>query len=142
MITFNTEDFHLNEIVNGSGLETLQTINDYYIFGVKENQYNQDSPMRCAVGIFYKTDVHAIGNTWHKIHQFFDRNGITSTSIEDENYKTKKPNIIKIGLRKDLRDHILLSKAVIKTIIYVLEGKVSFGQKEQFKKFKGIPNFW
>ena len=45
---------------------------------------------------------------------------------------------VSVGLRYDIRKHVILSAAILQTIIYALEGRVDLKQKF---KVPGIPEF-
>lgn len=129
MIYFNENDFHLTEIKRESKLFNLITDSRYKIFGLKQS----NNPI---IDIEYSNDTRdIIDNKRSEIQKFFEIANLKDIEFE---YKNVYNNEIKIGLRKDLRKHIILTAAILRTIVYCLEGKLDL--KKNYK-LPGFPKF-
>lgn len=125
MISFNTNDYNLSKVRIESKLFNLQTQNSYRIYGLKE----EDNPP-ILITHTNSADVKILSS----ICEFFKNNGIEMEFESEENQEKD----FYVGIRKDLRKHILLSASILQTIIYGLEGRVDL--KTNYK-IPGIPKF-
>ncbi|MEK6881394.1 MAG: hypothetical protein AABY22_17355 [Nanoarchaeota archaeon] len=128
MIDFNENDYNITEIKKESKLFNLATKYSYRVYGlIKQNnpviyiQYNQ-----------YSLNLRE-PELLNQVEEFLHKN---SLPVEIWNNRGQN-NKIGIGLRRDLRDHVVLSAAVIQTIIYGIEGRIDFDNR----KIPGIPKF-
>lgn len=122
MITFNTADFNLKRIQKESELADAITKHQYRIYGLK----NSGNPL-VHMEIPEKFYIKAL-----EIQKFLAANNIISEISEEST------NEIAIGIRKDLREHVALSTALVQTITYGFEGRVKLSKKY---KIPGIPKF-
>ena len=128
MIEFNEKDFQLATIRRESKLFNLQTTNSFRVYGLRK----AGNPL---VHISYNYDVVSedFDENLEKLIAFFENNGIEF--VWESGGGTAK---VCIGLRRDLRDHTILSSSILQTIVYCLEGRLDV--KSNFK-IKGIPKF-
>ena len=127
-IEFNEKDFQMATIRRESKLFNLQTINNFRIYGLKRTG-------NVLVHLSYNYDVvdDEFDDRLEKLIAFFHNNG-----IQFEWESGGGPERICIGLRRDLRDHTVLTSSILQTIVYCLEGRLDI--KPSFK-IKGIPKF-
>lgn len=126
MIEFNLADFNMQKILDESRLANILTKHKMRFFGLA----NPDNP---PIYIGFKSGLDA---TAKKLQTFFQTNGIFCDVHrgEDDVLQTE----IAVGLRKDLRKDVVLSTAIIKTIVYTFEGRLEFDEKF---KLSNIPKF-
>ena len=128
MVEFNEKDFQLAKIRRESKLFNLQTALQFRVYGLR----TKGNPL---VHIAYNCDTvgdnfdYYLGN----LIEFCKNNNI-ELQWESGNGTPK----VCIGLRRDLRDHIMLCSALVQTIIYSLEGQLDINTDY---KLKGIPDF-
>ncbi len=119
MVSFNLNDFNIEKIRLESKLFNLTTVESYRIYGLKQSE-------GCLVEIGY--DRYNYTNTlWENIDKttkFLIKNNINCYiyTIDGEKY-------IKIGLRRDLRKHVILTSAILKTLVYGIEGRINFNDE-------------
>ena len=127
MIDFNLNDFNLSKVKVQSKLGNLVTKHEYRVYGLCQAN---NAP------ILIQYSFEAFDSIKDKnLTNFLKKNNI---KVEIEEIEKSHNNKIFIGLRRDLRSHILLSASILQTIIYFLEGRVDL--KEDFT-IKGIPRF-
>jgi hypothetical protein len=112
MSIYFTYDYNCQPIEKFSGIGNLKTSRYYRVYGLRQ----EENP---PVLLEFKTLPE--GKDFPTIKKILKRNGIESMHII-EKYDTDS---ISIGLRKDLRNHISLSAAIVNTIIGYLEGKMN-----------------
>ena len=128
MIEFNEKDFQLDKIRRESKLFNLQTAQPFRVYGLR----TKDNPL---VHISYNYDTVD--------ENFDDRLSVLVEFCKANNIELKwesgggTPKVC-IGLRRDLRDHVMLCSALVQTIIYCLEGQLDINSGY---KVKGIPAF-
>lgn len=116
MITFNEKDFHMLEIKAASGLEKQQTKKHYRIHGIKNcsNTY---------ISIKYN-EYHLSATKLVNIRQILCSKlpkQMSDAILFDQHYTRQK---ITIGLHKKIRENTKLSVAILKTIIFLIEGRL------------------
>jgi len=128
MIEFNDKDFQLVPIRRESKLFNLQTKVPYRVYGLK----TEGNPL---VHLSYNYDT--VGDDFdshlENLVEFFENNGIEF--VWESGGGTPK---VCIGLRRDLRERVILCSSIVQTIIYCLEGRLAI--KPNFK-VKGLPKF-
>ena len=126
MITFDTQYDNVEAIGQAAKMANVKTKRNYNIVGLAQ----EESP---PVGFHYNMDKFKSSEIEEELREFFKNSGL---AIEFDH----NPEIegIMIGLRRDIRDNIKLSVALIKTIIYTLEGQLELDN--QFK-IDGINKF-
>lgn len=127
-ISFNEKHHQLPTIRRESKLFNLQTANTFRVYGLR----NEGNPL---IHLSYNYDIvdDEFDEKLEKLIAFFEANGI---QFEWESGGGDEE--ICIGLRRDLRDHILLSASILQTIVYCLEGRLDV---KPTYKIKGIPKF-
>ncbi len=128
MIEFNEKDFQLVSIRRESKLFNLQTKNAFRIYGLRK----AGNPL---VHLSYNYDVvdDEFDGHLEKLVEFFENNNIHF--VWESGGGVAK---VCIGLRRDLRNHVVLCSAILQTIVYALEGRLDV--KSGFK-IRGIPKF-
>ena len=129
MIVFNENDFNISKIKRESKLFNLNTIAKYWIYGLKQT----NNPI-----LYIRYDNENRDNVEIKkdeIEKFFKFNGLQNIEFE---YRDRYDNDISIGIRKDLRKHVILAAAILRTIVYCLEDKINL-RKDY--KLPGLPKF-
>lgn len=128
MIEFNEKDFQLRTIRRESKLFNLQTKQPFRVYGLTQKgnpvihlSYNYDT-----VDDEFETNIALLV-------EFFKNNGI-QFQWESGGGTAK----VCVGLRRDLRDHVVLCSTILQTIVYCLEGRLAL--KADYK-VKGIPQF-
>ncbi len=131
MIDFNENDFNITKIKKESKLSNLVTKYSYRIYGLAQ----ESNPL---IWIRYSKYKLRRPELLFRIGQFLIRNNLQAEilNVEDEN---KMENTIKIGLRRDLRNHVVLSAAILQTIIYGIEERIDFNKNN--RNIPGIPKF-
>lgn len=110
MVKFNNNDFNLYLIKKESRLENVKTKHEYKIYGVKKEAGNPLIWLEFPDTSFFWQDSNILYN-------FFLFNKI---SLE----KDSSSSIVKIGLRHDLREHVVLSACIVQTIVYTFEKRL------------------
>ena len=126
-ITFNEEDYNLDQIKRESKLENLKTVNPFRVYGLRVKDKG-NPPVRVFVGPGIATP------SLRHLAQFFTRNDMKVVCVP--NPEDNEHPRIRIGLRRDLRAHPILCSCILQTIVYYLEGKLEL--KAAFK-IPGIP---
>jgi hypothetical protein len=130
MIDFNINDFNVQKIKKESKLYNFMTKYHYRVYGLTTENNNP------LVLIDYDPEIEYEENFTSKIEKlasFFKKNGIKIEHDTDSEHMK-----IHIGLRRDLRDHVLLSAAILQTIIFSIENKLNL--KDGYS-VPGIPKF-
>jgi hypothetical protein len=112
MIEFNNDDYHMKEIAKEAKLFNLLTRNKYRVFGLKQ----EGNP---PITIRYNEDNHDIWSFEPPIRSFFTKNGMDVSFDYIEGDRS-----ITIGLRRDVRKDLLLSAAIVQTIVYYGEKRL------------------
>ena len=127
-VEFNEKDYNLPKIKELSKLASLETVNNYRIYGLRQ----EDNPV---VLIEYNPNYVKIPvGRINPLVEFFKLNKI---NIRFETINSNKPKLY-IGLRKDIREHNGLCVAILQTIVHHLENRLNF--KKDYK-VAGIPKF-
>lgn len=128
MIEFNEKDFQMSAIRRESKLFNLQTKNSFRVYGLKRKG-------NALVHLSYNYDTvdEEFDDNLENLVEFFENNGIEF--VWESGGGTPK---ICIGLRRDLRDRVILSSSIIQTIIYCLEGRLEI---KSGYKVNGVPKF-
>lgn len=112
MIDWNQKDFNINKIRSEGKLGNLITKYPYRIYGLKQTREN-------LIEIYYNRSRFRLAPLGTLIRVLSDNKIPMSYNAEDDGDK------IYIGMRKDLRKHVLYSSALLQTIIYTLEGRLT-----------------
>jgi len=128
MIEFNDKDFQLATIRRESKLFNLQTKQPFRVYGLTRAD---NPPIHLSYN--YDTVDDEFEENMSVLVEFFKNNGIQF--VWESGGGTPK---ICIGLRRDLRNHIVLCSSILQTIVYCLEGRLAL--KADYK-IKGIPKF-
>jgi hypothetical protein len=131
MINFNLRDFNIARIKRESKLGNLETRQEFRVYGLK----NESNP---PILINFDEHYAHFDDCW-RVQDFLRGNNI-QCEIEyednsDENVQDRP--LISIGLRKDLREQVVLCAAILQTIIYSAENRLIF----RALKVPGIPKF-
>src|SRR5579859_3233220 len=121
MISFNKKDEKMGEIAKLSKIVGALTKEDYRVYGLR----NSNNP---PILIEYSehSDVYdKLDSKCTKLDAFFKKNGIDITfgPLEDETEDGTDYKVY-IGLRRDVRNDLPLTCALLKTIIYFIEDKI------------------
>lgn len=128
MVEFSEKDFQLGNIRRESKLFNLQTKHPYRVYGLRQ----KGNPL-VHLSYNYDTVDDDFDDNLSKLVEFFKTNNIQF--VWESGGGTNK---VCIGIRRDLRDHIVLCSTIVQTIVYCLEGRLAL--KVDYK-VKGIPNF-
>jgi hypothetical protein len=109
MIDFNENDINMNQIKERGGFSSLKTKLEFRVFGLAQD----DNP---PIGINYNMDKRPSNQIEDEITNFFRNNGLELAFDHKDDEK------IHIGLRRDVRENVDLSVALLKTIILNLDG--------------------
>jgi len=133
MITINKSDYNLKKILEVSELEDLETPATYHIYGVKDKSPNR------AVTVTFDSGTHSkLYDFTFMISSFFQRNGI---SLLYDTAHFDDSSVIKIGLRKDLRQHPELCANLVKTIVFAGESKIKTRDFNYRMRIPKMPTF-
>jgi len=127
-IEFNTKDFQMTAIRAESKLHNLQTKNPFRIYGLTRT----GNPL-IHLSYNYDTVDEDFDENMQQLIEFFEANNLEF--VWESGGGSAK---VCIGIRRDLRDHVLLTSAILQTIIYSLEGRLVIRPDH---KIKGIPKF-
>ncbi len=130
MITFNKKHFNLEKIAKASDAKKLMVKRDYRIYGIAD-----DSDRACyAIHIAVPNHLHQITQNGD-LYSFFALNSmqVHIATIEDD-----EENHIRIGFRKDIRDHVKICAAALRTIIFYYENRL---KTPLSYSIPGIPKF-
>lgn len=127
MINFNENDYNISKIKKESKLFNLNTKHDYRVYGLRKADEN---PL-----IFIELQSGSINTTTDKMGLLV---GFMAKNKIEVEFDFNSENNIRIGMRKDLREHIVLSSCILQTIIYYIEGKLTLDMKNSLP---GIPKF-
>lgn len=127
-IEFNTKDFQMTAIRAESKLHNLQTKNPFRIYGLTR----AGNPL-IHLSYNYDTVDEDFDENMQQLIEFFEANNLEF--VWESGGGSEK---VCIGIRRDLRDHVLLTSAILQTIIYSLEGRLVIRPDH---KIKGIPKF-
>jgi hypothetical protein len=114
MIEFNEKDYNLKKIRIDSKLFNLLTTYSYRVYGLLQ----ENNP---PVLIEFNSNVvdDKFNEKLKIIDKFFEENQIKCISEDSED-----GNKIFIGLRKDIRKHVILCSSILQTIVYGLENRL------------------
>ncbi len=130
MITLNKKHFNLEKIAKASDAKKLMVKRDYRIYGIAD-----DSDRACyAIHIAVPNHLHNLGYN-SDLHSFFASN---SMHIHIVNIDDDEENNIRIGFRKDIRDHVKICAAALRTIIFYYENRL---KSPLSYSIPGIPKF-
>lgn len=128
MIEFNENDYNLPQIKSDSKLFNLMTMYPYRAYGLKK----EANPL---ILLEFNSNIvdQSFMDRLKDLDAFFTANGLDFLA-ED----TEEGEKMFIGLRKDLRKHVVLSSTILQTMVYCLEDRLNV--KKDFK-IAGIPKF-
>lgn len=126
-VTFNENDYALDDIRKESKLGSLKTRAPFRVYGLKRAD-GKNPPVRVDVGAGIET------LPLRPLAQFFTRNDMMVVCTPDP--RDRKSPKVRIGLRRDLRKHPVLCACIVQTIVYYLEGKLKL--RDSFR-ITGIP---
>lgn len=128
MISFNEQDVNMRAISDKARLFNLTGLYGYRIFGLRqENRPPIWVSYPDKMSLKFKTDTLII-------QEFFRQQGL---QVCISQYQKQNNQVVKIGLRHDVRKHIEISSAIIQTIIYYLEKRLKLDKQFRIK----IPKF-
>ena len=113
MLSFTEDDYDLDYICTGL-FDEFKLGHNYHVFGLKQRN-------RPHVRILTSNAVFTI-----QLMSLFSRSDLALDVLQN-----RTENRLSIGLRRDIRKNISLSRKLIKTIIYSIEGKLK--AKRSFK---------
>ncbi len=128
MISFNLKDYQLSAIRRESKLSNMRTKNEFRVYGLAQQYKNPPILIEAQAAVWENRQEELM-----ELKNFFDSQGLPNQIGIDE---TIEDQTIFIGLRRDLRDHTLLSTAVLQTIVYQLENRLDLNNEF---KVPGIP---
>ena len=112
MVDIEKKDFHMADIFDMTRLDGIMTKYKYRFHGLT----NEDNP---AIYIGYVSGLQDIAE---KLKTFFAKNGFEiEVARGEEDVLTTD---IRVGLRRDVRKHLPIAAAIIKTIVYAYEGRL------------------
>lgn len=114
MIEFNEKDFQLGRIRRESKLSNLQTKNPFRVYGLT----TKENPL-IHVSYNYDLIIENFDENMKNLKAFFKQNKI-EFQVESGGGTPK----VCIGLRRDLRDHVVLCCAILQMIVYALEDRL------------------
>ena len=117
-IDFNTNDFNIVKIRRRSKLNDFEAEGNYRVFGLMD----AGNPT-ITIQVPYKQVNRA-----KTLKKFFEKNNVCCHISAGETTR--------IGLRKDLRRDVNLAAAILQTIIYFLERRLTLPKKTELP---GIP---
>lgn len=134
MITFAEKDYNLKQILDNSKLLELKTDNHYNIIGLKQDK-------NCVEITYDYDNFPVVSESSESFQLFCNVNGLTCKVITEYafNYDKDDENIVKIGFRKDLREHIDFSARLLKTAVNLFEGKLKLKDFDYMTIIKGAP---
>jgi len=124
-IIFKQSDFNLDKVKKLCAFGEQKLKFKYWIYGLGD--FNSNPPVK----IEHNFEIFKEGGQ-KSIYKFFKGNGI-AVQFEDN----KKDDYINIGLRKDVREDVSVSAAIVKTLIQFNEGLIDLNEKPE--KLVGIP---
>lgn len=128
MINFNLPDFNLNKIRVDSKIFNLLTKNNYNIYGL--SKISSNNPFDIA----YDSSKVSLPNPEVLVKLFGD-NGI-KVDLDKQDLESRAD--IFIGIRRDVRENIILSGMLLQIIIYYFEGRLNL---DPSYRFPSIPSF-
>ena len=128
MIEFNEKDFQLTRIRREAKLGNLQTKNPFRVYGL----VTKGNPL-VHISYNYDTVADEFDENIKHLKAWFKKNSI-ELEVESGGGTPK----VCVGLRRDLRDHILLCSAILSMIIYALEDRLNLDANYEVE---GIPSF-
>lgn len=130
MITWS-DDINMNRICEGMDKHLVHfKMKEYYIFGLQQNDrpHVRLSPPcpKSLAGLFERSGyILEIRDTAHKYCSDCDENHSTGNCHCSEGYcKFCNPDVVAIGLRRDVRNDITVCRKLIKTVIFAVENKL------------------
>lgn len=134
MIEFNIKDYNLSKIAKHCQFDGLN--GNYYVYGVPVDKQKGYS----AITIGYDKDIHSRFHNKYsaRLLYFFKMNRFSIQSIYGFDYKNIGNNLVEIGIRSDVQKNVELSAAILKTIIFVIENKIQFGENEYGTRFNSV----
>ncbi len=132
MVKFNLNDFNFPKISRESKMFSLVTKHPFYVYGLRRNF---DSMVLIEYNDAYVLEESEMYVKTSQLKSWFGTNGIDA---EIDNQQAIYQNgRITIGIRRDLRDHVVFCACLIQTIIYAYEGRLTLTNV----KIPGIPSF-
>lgn len=121
MLAYNENDFHLIDICEKMVKDFSKfSSKDYYIYGLT------DAPQRPHISI----GTHKATPSLLKLADIFKNNGL-SVEIRQPKYSSHRKYKIALGLRKDVRESITITRSIIAAIAYAAENNLVV--EEDFK---------
>lgn len=131
-VLFNHADHNLGKIDNESKLYNFTTKGRYRIYGLKHEDENP--PIWITLG----TKVSPA--KFKPLVSFLEHMGFTPKLDTDKGKHPEKfvPRQVSIGLRRDVRNKVVMSACLVQTIVYFAEGKVTL---RNGYKVPGLPKY-
>jgi hypothetical protein len=125
MIQFNDKDYFMPSIKAEAKLATLAVQKAYRIYGLK-NDGNPPLLFRFNQSMIPEDRMAMVAH-------ILEMNGIEADFINEDDKG------LSIGIRRDVREHVLFTSALLQTIIYYIEGRLELPKDFRIpydKKFK------
>lgn len=126
-LTFSS-DYRIDAIQEDCRLSNMPTRFRYFVYGLSDDGDNPPVQIRSGTAVPQQRLVN--------IQYLFASNGVDVTLKG-----IKKPRShfkVRVGLRRDLRDHVGLCSAILQTIVYHLEGRLKIDPEMRYG-LPGIP---
>ncbi len=115
-ITYTEDDFDLPKILDKNNyLDGFNIKYTYHIFGLRRNN-------RPHVRLITRNPAYTM-----QLMSLFHRSNLSLDVVKDTTERTV--DRVNIGIRRDIRHNTAMTRKLIKTIIYSLEGKLTLGSK-------------
>ncbi len=124
MISFNKHDDKMKEIAALAHFHSALTKEDYRIYGLKTNGQNPPILIEYSPGSDVAGELNAKCNT---LMVFFSLHNIKINydHLKDDREEDSGTDYkVYIGVRRDMRENVQFTAAVLKTIVYYLEDKI------------------
>jgi len=125
MIQINEKDYFMPSIKAEAKFSTLAVQKQYRVFGLK-NENNPPLLLRFNRSTIPEDRVSVLSHVFKQ------------SGLEVDCYRDYDKGMA-IGIRRDVREHVLYSSAILQTIIYYLEGRIELPKNFRIpydKKFK------
>jgi hypothetical protein len=127
MICFNTADYNLSAIKKAANISRIPLKEDFRVYGIRQGA---DEPMIYIRYVNAFVDRRSKARICGQLDHFFQKHGLRMEFEEEDVDDIDNVSFkISIGLRKDVRKHIELSVAIIKTIVYAFDGRLNLNSQ-------------
>lgn len=129
MVRFNPFDFGMDQLRLDTKLFNLKTKRGYKVYGLKQ----AGSPV-------IKLSVRPPLELPKTLGRFLNRSGLITILEKITAAPATSPYHVRIGLRRDLRDHPELAAAILQTIVYNMERKLKLPRGFVIEGMPVFPN--